>query len=127
MAIPHLVTPDGAILLPGAQLHAVKGVHAGTHWRLDRIFHNGVTHVLRCSRYVRRVGRVVEHFHPSVFGLDVIEVSRFFKITRRDLAACWHKIDDGLLMGFLALIPLGFFEAYHGGELFRHLLEKWGG
>lgn len=123
MSTHHLVTPDGSIVLPGAMLHAVKGTHAGTHWRLERVISHGVGHLLRCTRLVRKVGRVVEHFHPSVFGLDVIEVTQWFRITRHDLARFWRKIDDGLFMGLLALIPLAFFEGMNGSEHAHALLS----
>lgn len=118
----HLVTSDGTIVLPGAMLHAQQGPHAGTHWRLAKVWHDGVRHLLRCTR-LTRVGRAVMDFHPSVFGLNVIEVSRWWRVGSADIVRWWHKIDDGLFMGALALIPLALFEAFHGGEVTRHWLE----
>lgn len=119
----HLMTSDGQIVLPGAMLCAKEGPHAGTHWRLDRVFHNGVTHVLRCTR-LHKIGRVVEHFHPSVFGLSLVQITRWFQITRRDLAHAWHKVDEWLFAGIFALIPLAIFEAYHGGDVMRSVIES---
>lgn len=124
MTSHHLMTPDGTVILPGTMLHATKGVHAGTHWRLEKIVRHGAEHVLRVSRYVRKVGRVFEHLHPSIFGLDLVEVTRQIRIGGADLVRCWRKIDDGLLMGVLALVPLGVFEALHGSEHFRLFLES---
>lgn len=121
----HLVTNDGQIILPGAMLHAVHGPHVGTHWRLESIHHNGVHHVLRCSRMYRTMRVRMDH-HPRVFGLEMItdDVTQWYRITRDDLRACWHKIDDGLFMGVLALIPLAFFEAFNGSEHCRAFLES---
>jgi len=119
----HLVTPDGEIILPGAMLHAVNGPHAGTHWRLERVHHNGTYHVLRCSRLHRQM-RVRMDLHPHVFGLSVLEITRWYRPRAQDLKACWHKIDDGLLMGALALIPLAAFEAFHGSEHARVIMES---
>jgi hypothetical protein len=102
-------------------LHAVNGPHAGTHWRLEILHHNGTHHVLRCSA-LRHTMRVRMDFHPAVFGLNVIEVSQWYRITRHDLIRCWRRIDEGLYMGALALIPLAAFEAFHGGEHARALI-----
>jgi len=118
----HVVTAEGQIILPGAMLHAVHGPHAGTHWRLEKVHHNGEHHVLRCTRLLRRVGRVVMDFHPSVFGLNVIEMKRWYRLGRDDLRRFLGKIDDGLFMGILALIPLAAFEAFHGSEHFHALV-----
>lgn len=123
MATHHLVTPDGTVILPGSMLHATEGVHAGTHWRLERLYHNGVTHILRCTRYVHRIGRVVMDLHPSVFGLSVIVVSQWTGLSLGFVHSLCHKISDGLVMGVLALIPLAVYESAHGGEHARHLLE----
>lgn len=121
----HLVTPDGVIILPGTMLHAVNGPHSGTHWRLERVHHNGTHHVLRCSRLIRTMRVRMDH-HPDVFGLHVItdEVTHAFRITADDLRRCWHKIDEGILMGALALIPLAFYEAFHGSEHVRVIMES---
>lgn len=123
MATHHLVTPDGSVILPGTMLHATEGVHAGTHWRLERLYHNGVTHVLRCTRYIHRLGRVVMDLHPHVFGLSVIAVSKWTGLSLEFIHAWCHKISDGLIMGILALIPLAAYESANGGEHARHLLE----
>ena len=123
MATHHLVTPDGTVILPGSMLHATEGVHAGTHCRLERLYHNGVTHVLRCTRYVHRLGRVVMDLHPHVFGLSVIAVSDLTGLSFEAALRLWHKISDGLFMGFLALIPLALYEAGHGGEHARRIIE----
>lgn len=118
----NLVTADGLVIMPGAMLHAIKGPHAGTHWRLDTIHHNGEHHVLRCSRLLRTM-RVRMDFHPSVFGCQMIEIKAWYRIGRSDVRRWWEKVDEGVIMGALALIPLGFFEAFHGSEHFRALIE----
>lgn len=123
MTTRHVVTPEGDVVLPGAMLHAQRGPHAGTHWRLEQIVHNGVCHMLRVSRLVRGALRARMDIHPDVFGVTVLELTKWFQITRRDLVAFWHKIEDGLFMGFLALIPLGVYDAIHGGERFREVLD----
>ena len=120
----HLMTPDGQIVLPGAMLCAKEGPHAGTHWRLEKIFHNGVTHLLRVTR-LHKVGRVVEHFHPSVFGLSMVEITQWWRVTRHDLAHAWHKVDEWLFAGIFALIPLAIFEHYHLAEPITSALTGW--
>lgn len=118
----HIMASDGTVILPGAMLHAVHGPHAGSHWRLEGLHHNGTHHVLRCSRLVRGSMRVRMDHHPRVFDLDVVELSAWWRISRDDVMRCWHRIDDGLIMGVLALVPLAAFEAFHGGEHARALI-----
>lgn len=120
----HLITPDGTRILPGTMLHAVQGPHSGTHWRLEELFHNGTEHMLRCSRFVSRIGRVVMALHPSVFGLTVSEeveatMARYWVWLR----AAFRETREGLIMGFLALVPLAIFEGMNGAEHARVLLS----
>lgn len=123
MTTRHVVTPEGDIILPGSMLHAQRGPHAGTHWRLEKIVHNGVCHMLRVSRLVRGALRARMDIHPDVFGVTVLELTRWFRVTRGDLVAFWHKIEDGVLMGFLGLIPLAVYDTLHGGERAREVLD----
>lgn len=120
----HLVSADGTVVMPGTMVHAVTGPHAGTHWRLEKVHHNGETHVLRCSRLLRSM-RVRMDFHPSVFGLHMIEIKAWYKIGKADLRRFWGKIDEGVIMGALALVPLAVFEAFHGAEHFREFIEPY--
>lgn len=120
----HLMTSDGEIVLPGVVLRAEVGPHAGTHWRLEEIFHNGVTHMLRCTR-LHKVGRVVQHLHPSVFGLTMVEVKAWFKVTRHDVMTMWRKVDEWLFAGIFALGPLAIFEHYHLADPITAFLTGW--
>lgn len=120
----HLVTPDGTRILPGTMLHAVQGPHSGTHWRLEELFHNGTEHMLRCSRFVSRIGRVVMALHPSVFGLSVMEEAEAsVRHSVEWLRSAYRETREGLIMGFLALIPLAIFEGLHGAEHAHVLLS----
>lgn len=115
--MPHeLINPTtGRVITPGTKIHTVHGSHPWTYRALrkidDRTHHVQATRVVKGSR--GRTFRGHREFHPSVFGLEV-RVS----VTWERKAVCkarhaFHKIDDYLLAGVFAIIPLAFFEHYH--------------
>lgn len=118
----YLVTTEG-IAVSLRVHHAVveSGPFRGTVWRIDELFHDGTDHCVRASRK-HRAGRVRGVFHPSVFGLMVQEeFTRIRRVVNR-LQHMLRTVDEGLIMGTLALLPLAAFEAYHGGEVTREFL-----
>jgi hypothetical protein len=118
----NLVTPEGITVCLGRHYAMVeKGREKGTWWRLDELFHDGTEHRVRASRK-HPAGRVHRTFPPAIFGLVVREEYTRVRLIINRLHHVWQKIDEGVYMGALALIPLAFFEAYHGGEVTRQLL-----
>lgn len=121
----HLVTTDGTVVTLGRTTLPIHfGSHAGEWWRLDEIFHDGTQHMLRCSRLHRGKVRVRKVFAPVHFALEVMEEITHMRALVNRVHHTWQKIDEGLIMGVLALVPLALFEAFHGGEATRHLLES---
>lgn len=119
----YLLTPEGISVTLGRHYSLVEqGPHKGTWWRLDELFHDGTQHMVRCSRK-HRAGRVRRVFAPAVFGLTVHEELTRFKHAFNLVIHARRKVDDGIILGALALIPLALFEAFHGGEATRHLIE----
>lgn len=102
----------------GRMIQATVGPHTGTWWRLDALAHNGREHIVRVSRCVRggRMRRIAA-FPLHVFGLVVDEIKALWL---RAAHTAEHKTLDYILAGVFALVPLGFFEQYHGAE---HITE----
>lgn len=106
----------------GRSVQAVKGPYAGTWWRLDDVRKANGQHLI-CASRTHRVGRHRITVAPDMFGLVIEEIVRFARHCLNTLHAVRVKIDDGIILGFLALIPLALFEAFHGGEWTRHIIE----
>lgn len=112
----ELINPTtGQTITPGSKIHTVHGAHAWRYERLRKI--DDRTHHVHCTRVVKgsrgRTFRGHREFHPSVFGLDV-RVSVTWE--RKAICRTRHmisKVDDYLLAGVFAIIPLAFFEHYH--------------
>lgn len=117
-----LLNSNGETVTLPTVLPALNGPHKGHHFRLEAIVMRDGVHHVRATRPLRG-GRHVVHAHPSVFGLIVQEVISAMRHALNTLYHWWQRVDDGLFMGALALIPLAVFEAYHGGEATRHLIE----
>lgn len=107
----------------GRLVQAVTGPYAGSWWRLDDVRKTNGVHMAHVSRK-HRVGRHVMHCPAELFGLVVQEVIAWYRHAMNTLCDVRRKVDDGILLGFLALIPLALFEAFHGGEATRQLLES---
>lgn len=113
----------GQVLIPGMRIQAVTGSHTGTWWRLDAVVHNGREYVVRVFR---RVGRLVQNaaFPLHVFGLTYDEMVIWWRTPGRTCRIIIHKIDEWLMAGLFALIPLAVFESCHGAERFSEWLHS---
>lgn len=118
----NLVTAEGTVIVLGRH-HALatQGRHTGTWWRIDDLFHDGRDHMVRASQK-HAVGRVHRTFPPAVFGLTVQEELSRMRAALNRLHHVRQSVDEGLIMGTLALLPLAVFEAYHGAEHTREFL-----
>lgn len=105
----------------GRMVEAQVGPHAGTWWRLDSLSHNGREHVVRVTRLVHggRIRRVAA-FPLHVFGLVVSEVAALW---RRAIKCAVKKSSDYAAAGVVALVPLAFFEQYHGAEWITEIIH----
>lgn len=112
----------GAAITPGAMLRAIQGPHMGTHWRFHELKMTDTGHRVCVSRPVS-AGRVHREFHPGVFGLKVVIDISWSMHVRHTLRVGWSKIDDWLLAGVVALVPLAFFEQYHWAEMITALFH----
>lgn len=108
----------------GRSVQAVTGPYAGQWWRLDDVRKTETCHVVHVSR-LTRIGRHRMVAPAEVFGLVVREAVTLWRHVCHLLVVVRRKVDDGLILGALALIPLALFEAFHGGETARHMLMEW--
>lgn len=111
-----IMATTGEVVGFGRMIQAQTGSHAGTWWRLDALSHNGREHIVHVSRRCGRVRRVAA-FPLHVFGLIVQEITAWW---HRLIMAAEHKLADYMLAGVFALVPLAFFERFHGAE---HIVE----
>lgn len=111
-----LMTMAGQAIAPGSMITAVRGPHQGRHFRFvdvhddgeQLVVHHMYPHPFRHARAV---------VHPHVFGLQLKE-----ELTRLGHALnvthhVWQRIDEWLLAGAFALIPLGIVEPEIGHRL----------
>lgn len=112
----ELINPrTGQVVRPGTKIHTVHGSHPWTFSHIRPVdSHTHHVHVTRTVKGTRgRTFKGHREFHPSVFGLDVrvsITWQRHVKNTARHAVS---KIDDYLMAGLFALVPLAVFEHYH--------------
>lgn len=120
-----IMSTTGEVILPGRMIQATVGPHTGTWWRLDALAHNGREHIVRVSRCVRggRMRRIAA-FPLHVFGLMIDEVKALW---RRAAHTAEHKTLDYMLAGVSALVPLAFFEQYHGAERITEFVRLFTG
>ena len=117
----HLVTAEGTPVTYGRSHHCVvAGPHQGTHWRIDDLLHNGTEWLVRASR-THRAGRVHRTFSPSVFALEVREELTRARHALNAVHHTWQRIDEWLLAGVFALIPLGLVEPEIGHRLLMYV------
>jgi hypothetical protein len=117
-----LATTGGTVVI-GRLIQAVAGPYAGSWWRLDDVREADGGHLV-CASRPHRIGRHRITAPAEVFGLIVQEAVAWSRHVINILCDIRRKVDDGILLGFLALIPLALFEAFHGGEATRQLLES---
>lgn len=116
------IASTGQVLTPGCRIQAVSGTLAGSWWRLDAVSHNGREYVV----HVRRaVGRLVQRaaFPLHMFGLAYDEMVAWWRDPRHTVRVICHKVDEWLMAGLFALIPLALFEGYHVPERVSELLH----
>lgn len=103
-------------IMPGCTLRPVEPPR--TPWRLESLHTtiDGATLVHASQR--TRVGRAHRIFHPHVFGLEIVvdvEVTRSDRV-HHAMHAARTKVNDYMLAGLFALVPLAFFEHFHLAE-----------
>jgi len=107
----------GEIVSAGSVLHIVSGPNTGRAYRFERVYcHTDGTPRVHVTRTAPGRGcHFRAHFHlaPERFGCKLEE-----EITRGRHAfnTCRHvvgKVDDYLLAGLFAVIPLAVFENFH--------------
>ena len=119
----HLMTSTGSTVSLPRMAQAQSGPYTGTWWRLDEIVKRDTTHHVSASRK-HKIGRHKITVLPEIFGLWVRETLNVIKSIGRRVLTAWRKIDEGLYMGALALIPLAYFERYHGAEWITESIHK---
>jgi hypothetical protein len=108
----HIATADGqTVRLRQTVLTARSGVHKGRTFRIDDVTKLNGRHVVKASRK-HPIGRHVIKVLPEIFGLVITEIEETFRKIKARVIKTWTKIDEGLYMGTLALIPLAYFEHY---------------
>lgn len=119
----YLATEHGEVVPQGAILRAVIGTHTGRYFRFVDVHEDGQRIVVR-HHGAHPFRHSLAVLHPMIFGCvleqEIAHLRAFFNRCHH----AWQRIEDGLWMGALALVPLALFEAYHGGEMTRHLLES---
>lgn len=124
----HKITSITGEEIPlGRMVMAQKGPHSGSWWRLDGLTETAGRHLVTVSRLVSRLGRHRMVAPPEHFGLMVQQVVTFFRHLKNTCVRVWHKLDDGIILGALALVPLAFFEKYHLADTITALLGFGGG
>ncbi|MFC4463982.1 hypothetical protein ACFPH6_05290 [Streptomyces xiangluensis] len=107
----------GQEITPGSTLHMQSGPTAGRAWRFEHIVErpDGHHHVhVTCSS--GKLGRIPRQYHPDVFGCEITIDITWRQNFRNAVRHAWTRVDDYLLAGAFALIPLAFFEHYHWAE-----------
>lgn len=110
-----LRTEDGVEIRPGQTVHAVRGAYKGRRFRFVEIHDDGERiHVTLLHPHPFRHARQV--LHPSAFGLHIHQPLSRAQHVLNGLHHTWQRIDEWLLAGLVALLPLAFFEHFHWAE-----------
>lgn len=110
----ELINAESVTVTYGCTVHVVMGPNIGRAYRYEGVIVYGRTHRVKCTRKaVHGHFRSVEWYHPTALGCTV-----YTPLTRRQhvKAACTtvaHKVDDYILAGLFALLPLAAFEHFH--------------
>lgn len=108
----HIATTDGqTVRLRQTVLTAQSGPHAGQSFRIDDVIKHGRDHLVKATRK-HRTGRHSIKVLADVFNLVITEIEELTRKIKNRVVRTWTKIDEGLYMGTLALIPLAYFEHY---------------
>jgi hypothetical protein len=110
----HLINSEGERLSVGCIVHVTTGPTIGRAYRYEGVHVFGKTHrvkVTRKSPYGHF--RSVEWVHPTMLGCRV-ECPRTLNQRCHDaVLTTWHRVDDWIMAGVFALIPLAMFEHFH--------------
>ena len=113
----HLATTSGqTVQLRRTHLTAQHGPHAVRIFRIDDVTKVDGKHVVMASRRHNKSIRHMVKTAPEVFGIIVTEVEEIVRTVWAKARRVWSRIDDGLYMGTMALIPLAYFEHYDMAE-----------
>lgn len=109
-----LINAEGEPLNEGCIVHVTTGPSMGRAYRYEGVCAFGKTHRVKVSRKaIHGNFRAVEWLHPTMLGCKV-ECPRTRKQRCSDfLSLLWHKLDDWVMAGVVALVPLALFEHYH--------------
>jgi hypothetical protein len=108
----HIATADGqTVRLRQTVLTAHSGDHRGHAFRIDDVTKINGRHVVKATRK-HRTGRHTIKVAPEIFRLVITEIEETLRKIKTRVVTTWAKIDEGLYMGTLALIPLAYFEHY---------------
>jgi hypothetical protein len=119
----HLMTSTGTTVSLPRMAQAQSGPHMGTWWKLTEIVKRDSAHHVRATRK-HRAGRHTITVLPEIFGMRVHETLNVIKDVARSALNLWRKIDEGLYMGVLALVPLAYFERYDGAEWITETINE---
>lgn len=107
----------GEAIEQGCTLHATSGPQLGKAWRFEHIAErpDGAHHV-HVTRSGGKLGRIHREFHPGVFGCEIKIDITWRQGVRHYAHHAWTKVDDYLMAGAFALVPLAFFEHFHWAD-----------
>lgn len=113
-------TLTGEEVTEGTMLrHAVTG----QRWRFSHVTHHPVHgHRVHATRAHHRLGRIPGQFSPSVFGIEVTVKIGWKRHVVNVAHVTISKLDEWLLAGVIALVPLAFFEQFHAAETITGIL-----
>lgn len=115
----------GKTVAPGSMLRVQSGPGAGRAWRFEHVHERGDgNHRVHVTRSGGRMGRIHREFHPGVFGCEIKIDITWRRVTRNAVHHARTKIDDYLMAGVFALVPLAFFEHFHMADTLCGLLAK---
>lgn len=110
----NLVNAESQIVAYGCTVHVIMGPNVGRAYRYEGVIVYGKTHRVKCTRKaVHGHFRSVEWYHPNALGCTVYTRLTLRQHVKSSCVSIFHKIDDWLMAGLFALIPLAAFEHFH--------------
>jgi len=120
----RLINAQDQEVQPGMRLRVVEGKESGQAWTFSHVVEHPVDgHRVHVTRRHPRMGHVHREFHPRLFGLHVVIDMTWRQSARVRVHHIRTKVDDYILAGIFALIPLAVFEQFHLSE---HMFEILG-